>query len=364
MLNTEECREEENYYTNLEEWIHWVTKINDARLYWLWMKFFITAGASSGWIGFSKAQPVLNRMKPVTDVLSWSILSGRLMLQLLWVRQQTLQSMKQTPTHMTQAACLSDFLWIISNLLSAQWLHSHELRPSLGNVGWWGNMCMQVLLIYDVVFVVWQFKQEQQQANDWSMLSHAQQISWHTRKLVLWSNLAYTTHLACGFLLFRGFAPAINKTIPPEIGAGVCAVSTNIFRAIEWSILLSKLQKKQHFIAPNTLESQAPQHAFQTTCVTAGLSIGLDLLLPLLIGISRDKNHVLLVISLSLSINLFINGCFKRDKASPLSRYSLFSLYQRSSAPPVVKEVRYQADAPNNLEMSHKARHDVFICLA
>ena len=328
MINKEECRNEENNHAYLEEWIHWVTKINDTRLYWLWMKFVITAGASAGWIGFSSALPVLNTMKPVTDVLSWSVFGGRFVLQSILVIQRTLQTVEDKPTSVTKVMCLNDFLWGTSNFLSAQWLHGNELRPSVGTLGWWGNVCMEVLLVYDVIFVAWQFRHEQHQANDLIMPSNERQVQWQYKKQALLSNLVYTTNLACGFLLFRGFSTQINNIVPPCVGAGLCAFSTGLFRVIEWAMMLSKLKQKQRLVTPNTVESQHLQHAFQQTCVGAGISVGLDLLLPLFIWISSDANNMIVAIVLSLSVNTLINGCFKRDKASPLSRCSLFAPHQ------------------------------------
>jgi len=338
MINKEEYWHEENH-AYLEEWIHWVTKINDTRLYWLWTKFVITAGASAGWIGFSKALPVLNTMKPVTDVLSWSVFGGRFVLQSILVIQRTLQTVEDKPTSVMKIMCLTDFLWGTSNFLSAQWLHGNELRPSVGTLGWWGNVCMEVLLIYDVIFAAWQFRHEQHQANDLIMSSNERQVQWQYRKQALLSNLVYTTSLACGFLLFRGFFTPINSTVSPSVGASLCAVSTALFRAIEWIMVLSKFKNKPCLVTPNTVEFQHHQHAFQQNCVGAGVSVGLDLLLPLFIWMSSDANNMIFVIALSLSINTLINGCFKRGKASPFSRCSLFASHQSSRVSPVSSEI-------------------------
>jgi hypothetical protein len=325
MINKEEYRHEENNHGYLEEWIHWITKINDTRLYWLWMRFVITAGASAEGMGFSNALPVLNTMKPVTDILSWSLFGGRLVMQSILVMQPTLSTVEVTPTSVTKVSCLNDFLWGTSNFLSAQWLHGNELRPPVGALDWWGNLFMEVLLIYDVIFAAWLCRHEQHQVNGLTMPSNERQLQWQYRKQALLNNLVYTTILACGFLLFRGFSTQINGTVPPYVGAGLCAVSTVLFRAIEWAMMLSKFKNKPCSITPNTVEFQQHQHAFQQTCVGASVSVGLDLLLPLFIWMSSDANNMILVIALSLSINIFINGCFKRDKASPLSRCSLFA---------------------------------------
>lgn len=306
--------EEKINYTGLEESIHWLTKINDARLYWLWMRYFISVGASSRWTGFSNALPVLNTMQPVTDVLSWSLFGGRFVMQSLWVIQRSVQPAEERPSSIEIMSCLNDFLWGTSNFLSAQWLHGNELRPSVGALGWWGNVCMEVLLVYDVIFVALQFRHEESQGR--------------YRKQVLLSAMVYNTSLACGFLLFRGFSTPINNNVPPYVGAGLCVLSTGLFRINEWAMVLSKVKNKQ----PNIMESQL---VFQQACIGAGLSVGLDLLLPLYIWMSSDTNNLILLIALSLSANIVLNGCFKRDKASPLGRCSLFSSHQSPGVLPV-----------------------------
>ncbi len=333
MINKEDGRHEENNHACLEEAIHWITRINDTRLYWLWIKFVIMAGSLTEWVGFSNAISVLNTMEPVVDVLSWSIPGGRCVLQSISEIQRRSQIAEETSIGVTKVACLSDLLWSASNLLSAQWLRGNELRPSVGTLGWSGNLCMEVLLVYDVICVVWLFRYEQHQVNDVSMLSNAQQIQWQNRKQTLLINLIYTSILACGFLLFRGFSAQINNTIPPYIGAGLCAVSTGLFRGIEWGTILSKLQKKQRLAMPNTAEHQHLQYAFQQTCVGAGVSVGLDLFLPLFLWLSSDTSNMSLVIALSLSINTLISGCFKRDKAIQLSCCWFFSNKSASVLP-------------------------------
>lgn len=319
----------------IDETIHWATKLNDTRLYWTWMRFAITAGVVEARFGFSNALPVLNVMKPVNDVLSWSLYGGRFVLQSMLVIQRTLQNVENNPTIAQRKIFLNDFLWGTSNILSVQWLHGNELRPSVGTLGWWGNMCMEVLLICDAIFAAWQFRHEQHQANDLIMSSNELQVEWQYKKLALVSNLIYTINLACGFLLFRGFSTEISNTVPPYVGASLCAVSTGLFRIIDWAIVLCKLNQKGRLVTPNTVESQHFQRAFQQTAVGAGVSVGLDLLVPLFVMMSSDANNMFVVIVFSLSANTLINSYFKRDKASPLSRCLLFAPHQSPRIPPV-----------------------------
>lgn len=322
MRNKEECRQEENNHVYLEEMMHWVTHINDTRLYWLWMKFFITAGELSEWSEFSKAIPVLNAMKPVTDVLSWGLFGGRVLMQCLLLVKRSSEGSRTT---VLKISCLSDFLWGISNFLSAQWLYGNNPRPFAGTLGWWGNLCMEILLIYDVAFVIWQLKYEQNRVDNLRETSHEQQMQWQHRKQILVRNLVYTTFLACGFLLFRGFSAQIINTIPSCVGAGLCVGSTALFRVLEWATVLTNVKKRQGLVAPETAESQRLQHTFQYTCAGAAVSVGLDSLLPFFIWRTSDPNNLLLIIALSLSANAFISGGLKRDNISPLSRCSLFA---------------------------------------
>lgn len=312
-------------YSYVEELIHWLTKINDTRLDWLWLKFLLTAGASAGWVQFSNAIPVLNTIKPVTDVLSYTIFGGRFVMQSIVVVQHTLPTVEETTTGITKVTCLNDFLWGTSNFLSVQWLHGNELRPAVGTPGWWGNVCMEVLLVYDVIFTAWLFKNERQNQGEY-------------KKQMLLNNLIYTSSLACGFWLFRGLLTPIDNTIPPHVGAGLCAVSTTIFRLIEWTIVLSKLKKKQDVVTPNTFEYQQHRRTFQQTCIGSGVSIGLNLFLPLLIWVSPNANTMILLITLSLCTNTVIKGCIHREKASPFGRFSIFFSNQTPRVSPASSE--------------------------
>lgn len=327
MRREEDELPEENSLVHLESCIHWITQINESRLYWLWVKFFIASGASAGWVGFSKASPVLDTIKPITNSLSFTIFGARFVMQSLWLRQQGQHNVPASEAHITRLTCLNDFLWGLSNFISAQGLHSKALRPSLGTPGWWGHLCMEILLVNDVIFTALQFKHEDTKFKDKVNPSNEQTIMWDVRKASLWNNLLYSINLTYSYFLFQGFSTPIAHHVPANIGAGLCVMFTNIFRAVAWVITLSQVKNSPH-----------AQHTY----VGAGISIGLDLTLPLLIWISSSQSQMILVIALGLGLNTLIHGYFKQEKTSTFNACSFFSPRQRGRMVSLSSEITEQ----------------------
>ncbi len=289
----------------LKEGIHVLTQMNETRLYWLWMRYLITAGAKDNLTVFTPMLPVIETMMPAITVLSWGLFGSRLLLQCLSFIQQSCDT---TPLTMQQV--LSDCLWGASNFISAQWLHGSTSR--MGTKEWWGHACMQILLINDLLLVAYQFKHETNQH----------------KKNLLFKKLTYTFTLACGYFLLRGFYAPISSVIPHYIGGIICVSATTLFNAFDWQY---------------TIQHGQNQEISKPVCsktIGAAASLGLELCLPLFITLSPSNTNKLLVVTLALIAHASINVFFKHDNFLYLSSCSLFSYRKNpltiiAPAPPV-----------------------------
>ncbi len=276
-----------------------MSELNNTRLYWLWIKYVLSSLNDQQWY-HAHLSELLKAFSPVTDALSYSIYITKISL-VLFDRMQHPE--KDTPS------LRGDVLWCLSNCLTATYLCDPAIRPQLYTLGWWGNLSMQSLLVYDGVSLGFQYKQKLNQIlpNNFKLpdtFEVRQLLHGHDRQL-LFIYTTYATSLVIGFYLFRGGFYA-SSTLNPLIGSGLCVSTTILTYEVEWIINLKKL-KKIH------------QDENKLSCLVF-LSMVLGLTFPLIIWTSLDSNYNVLSISLGLScmtvMNLFLKHKIKKEMQS------------------------------------------------
>lgn len=319
-------------YDSSNEMIVWgieiLSELSQTRLYWLWIKYCILAGIDQNWRGFKHFQPVLIQLSPITNHLSYDIYVLRIFLYLCLF-------IKGNNTHPAYAKqpILNDVLWSTSNLLSATYLDSPLIRPDINTPGWWGQMSMQSLLVYDLVILAREyvmtpsFVNKKVGAERITVKHYAlNQYQKHIERQMLRANLIYSSILAVGFFLFRGFSTKTSTN--PQIGAGLCFIATLWINTTKWNIRnIHQSHCLGHVVQ---ISNKARYH----TCM--GISIGMDFLLPLCIWLSRKTNNIALIVGLGLIVMAGINIYLKHIAFHPHALHvNKFSFFATTKAPKI-----------------------------
>ena len=294
--------------------IQCLTYLNDSRLYWLWMRLFIAAGIHLDWPDFKKMIPALNLIDPVAGTLSWGVYGLRFSLQMMLILQQTSSRACQSPNEhqMTfwnqcrehQWLLINDALWGTSNLLSAIWLSSPEFKPSIGTLGWWGNMNMELLLINDIGLMIWQFNRDRQETYrsiqqlpiELTSEKNKKQLLWKYKQEFFLANIAYDISLACGFFMMKGFFPWANNKALSSVGASLCVIMTAAFNGLSWFIELSRLRALQSSASENTIQAVRCLNLVEKKYQEAGISLLFDYTFPLMVWLSLKADCTALVV--------------------------------------------------------------------
>lgn len=330
-MNDKKCITDKSFFC-----IELLSELSQTRLYWLWIKYFILYGIDQKWANFEKFSPALAQLSPITDQLSYDVYFLRLMLYLFVLSKKP----KSTHKHLKQLV-LNDMLWGICNLLSATCLNSDSVHPHANTPGWWGQMNMQILLIYDV-WILGRSDNRPNKNQDNNALEKTtlktyvlNQHNKHLKLQIVRINLIYSIMLAIGFFLFRGFF-AKTRTSPTG-GAAICIISTCLFNATQW-----KLRGSSQF---NCLGHQVRLLNPLKFHVSMSISIGMDVMFPICVWLTLNTNQTKATISFGLIsmciINLYLKKINFNDSELLIHKYSFFAGQQNDV---INKEDRMKID--------------------
>lgn len=322
---SEDTLNNSNHKKILQSGITWLGHMNDTRLYWLWIKFYIQANKSE----LPHSAKVLNHMQPVTDLLSWVIFVARVGL----IKLKGVES--ELDFHLIR----NDLLWGTSNFISFLWLHGDQLRPDLNALAWWGNVCMQALLIADTFFSY----QKKQTASTLTLLDDLQEKAREHHRCL---SVYYNASLALGFFLFRGFFPILD-IVPPSIGAGLCVFSTECFNIADSSIELYKWRNIQQLSAPLVEIAEDKSYELTNTLVKGCITSCLGILLLLLIQSELNSDALLKVIICILTMRSANQVLIIPEKKICLSAFKFFKHQITQEATLMSSEDPRFANAPS-----------------
>ncbi len=292
--------------------LHFVTQLNDSRLYYLWLKYLFLAGIDEQWPAFAKSIPALAQLQTIGEIGSYALYGLRIGLNL-----KLLLSEKKSAPNMPWAL-MGDFLWGISNGLSVAVLSSAVIRPGSYTLGWWGNLSMQLLLVYDVGAEFAQYIQRQRLLNRIIIPEHMEQA--RLKKIREYeqhscrARIVYNFILAVGYCLFRDFW---TSNLPPSSGALMCVIATILVNSFEW--WMYALKNSDAFSTP--------------LCMGSVFAVAIDFLFPVFLWFALDKEAVFPSVVIGLAVRTMMHSYLKYEhltcqkktpRNSSLLKYSIF----------------------------------------
>lgn len=304
-----------------------ISDLNMTRLYWLWIKYMISAAIDQKLEHAAQLKHILNTLEPITDPLSYSLYTLQIVLIGFYYCSYHEQSIASY-----ERQCVSNSLWSISNFLSVTYLSAPSIRPIPYSPGWWGNMSMQILLVYDAMslgeqYVVMNKKSNQIVPED-SMqeILPSQKIMRNSDKQLFLIQFVHASILIGSFFMYRGNFVQ-HSSIKPLVGSSLCVGSTIIANGIEY------INECQRVHALEKLK-KVQLSAKKISCL-ALVCTGFSITFPIALWASLDTPYAFLTIALGLACITAFNGYTRHEikkSCSLLVSSSLFNSKSNESA--------------------------------